>query len=94
MMMVPTSHASHLSLFALIGMVCFTIIMQMLGVSISLWELDAASDLVESALLEGFSIPASMEKLSVTPQKSPSFASAPLDHGILLAGSLFHPPVS
>ncbi len=45
-----------LGILFLIGLLCVGITLQILGASLSFWDLDGSSDPIESSLLEGFSI--------------------------------------
>lgn len=68
--------------------------MQVLGVPVSLWNLEVPDDLLESSLLEGFSILShSWSSLPFPPSDIVPLRkfSAPKT---LLAHSLFHPPLS
>jgi hypothetical protein len=85
---------SMIARFVLIGLLCFCVTMQTLGTPVSFWEMNEAEDLVESSLLEGFSLPSLGVAVSVSLNGSLSSASLALEHNILLAQSLFHPPIS
>ena len=89
-----TANRFHPSLAILIGLLCFCVTMQLLGVSFSLWDLEEAADLVELSLEEGFSLPAHTVDFSPSLLASLSLDPAPLEHGVLLERSLFHPPDS
>jgi hypothetical protein len=84
----------HRSVFVLIGLLCFCVTMQILGVPISFWDMDETGDLVESSLLEGFSLPSVGTAISVSLHRSLSSPSPPLEYDIMLAQSFFHPPLS
>jgi hypothetical protein len=84
----------HPSVFVLIGLLCLCVTMQILGVPVSFGEMNEAEDLVESSLLEGFSLPSAVPELSVSQYRKFNSPSPPLEHDILLARSLFHPPIS
>ena len=88
-----TSHF-HPAVFVLIGLLCFCLGMQILGAPVSFWDVSETEDLVESSLLEGFSLPALGIAISVSLHTSLYSPSLPLKHDILLAQSLFHPPMS
>jgi len=80
------------SFLLLIGLLCIGILLQILGVPLTFWDLDGSSDLVESSLLEGFAI------VSNEPVLSPSLQSLYLSNTHSLAYLLspqylfFHPP--
>ena len=84
----------HPSLFVLIGLLCLCVTMQILGVPFSFWDMNETGDLVESSLLEGFALPSRETPFWVFLHRSFYSPSPPLEHDILLARSLFHPPNS
>ena len=85
--------ASHF-VFVLVGLLCFSVVMQILGVPCSFWDMNETGDLVETSLLEGFSLPSYETPFSVFLHESFYAPSPPLKHEILLVRTLFHPPVS
>ncbi len=86
----------HPAVFVLIGLLCFCVTMQILGAQVSFWDMDMneTEDLVESSLQEGFSLLSLGMAISVSSHRSLYSPSPPLDQGILLARTLFHPPIS
>jgi hypothetical protein len=89
-----TASHVHPAVFFVIGLLCLCVTMQILGVPVSFWDMNEAKDLVESSLLEGFSLPSLGIAVSVSLYGSLNSPSPPLEHDILLARSLFHPPIS
>jgi hypothetical protein len=84
----------HLSLFLLIGLLCCCITMVMLGTTTTLWNDQDPTDPFMGSVLEGFSLPSLGTVFSVSLPRASCSPSPPVDHGILLARSLFHPPYS
>jgi hypothetical protein len=68
--------------------------MEILGAPNSLWNIYQSVDLVESPPLEEFSLPSAVPELSVSQYGKFYSPSPPLKYDILLAQSLFHPPLS
>lgn len=84
----------HTSFFLMIGLLCFCVIMYMLGTTITLWNVEDPTDFFTASVLEGFSLPSIGMVSSVSLQRILYSPSPPLEHEILLAQSLFHPPIS
>jgi len=86
----------HPAVFVLIGLLCFGVTMQILGAPVSFWDMDMneTEDLVESSLEEECALPSLGIATSVSRYRKFYSLSPPLDQGILLAQSLFHPPLS
>ena len=72
---------------------CLCILLQMLGVPVTLLEPDSSFDAVGASILEGFSVPPSPIDLTLSPDKL-AFADQPaLLHISILAFAPFHPPL-
>ena len=77
---------------ATVMLLCFCIMMQMLGVPVTLLNPGAAADSLAESISEGFSVP------SVLPHLTPSVDivsvadTSPSVHTPFLASTLFHPP--
>jgi hypothetical protein len=84
----------HPAVFFVIGLLCFCVTMQILGVPGSFWDVNEPEDLVESSLLEEFSLPSAVPELLVSQYRKLYSPSPPLEYDLLLAQSLFHPPLS
>jgi hypothetical protein len=68
--------------------------MQILGAPISLWDIHQSVDLEESSPLEELALPSTTPELSVSRYRKFYSPSPPLEYDILLAQSLFRPPLS
>lgn len=77
----------------MVMLLALCVIVQMLGVPVTLLNPIEATDTLAAAVSEGFSVPSSL------PQLTPSFETAPVTdsrssvHVPVLASALFHPPV-
>ena len=89
-----TASHFHPSVFFLIGLLCLCVTMFMLGTTITLWNCQEPADSFTASVLEGFSLPSVDMAFPVSLHSSFYSPSPPLTHEILLARSLFHPPVS
>lgn len=79
--------------FLLISLLCVGVILLMLGVSQTFWDLDGWGDTVESSVLESFAVVDSAPSLSALP--SPVFISIGtlLMYRFLRQYQIFHPPL-
>ena len=84
----------HPAVFVLIGLLCFCVTMQILGAPVSFWDMNETENLVESSLQEECALPSLGIAISVSIHRSLYSPSPPLEYDILLAQSLFHPPLS
>ena len=89
-----TTSYFHPSFFLVIGLLCFCVIMFMLGATITFWSFEDPTDSFTASVLEGFSLPSVGMAFLVSLHRFLYALSPPLEHDILLARSLFHPPVS
>jgi hypothetical protein len=72
---------------------CVCIILQMLGVPVTLLNPSLASDTLEASVLEGFSVPPTFPELVLSPESvlvSEFYPEVPVP---VLASVLFHPPL-
>lgn len=76
----------------LIGLLCFCVVMQILGMPISFWDLQDSSDMMKSSLSIGFTIPAPLETFFVALGPAGFISVAACGYGILAPHDLFHPP--
>lgn len=86
------SLASPRRLLLLMLLLCLGTVIQMLGVPMSLWDLEGTSDPVASSLLEGFAIisdPINMNPLSMSQRVSDS---RPPAYRVSPQYLFFHPP--
>jgi hypothetical protein len=89
--MAPTRSA-HLTSIAFYGLLCFVIVMQMLGATASFWTLEFESDLVRTSFLEGLSlIPPPITLLAVL-HAVPYQDTVPPLPSTLLENMFFRPP--
>lgn len=86
------SSAHRCNVLVLIGVLCVGILLQILGVPLTSWDLDGSCDLMELSLLEDVAI------ISATPVLSPIFGSLYVSEDSLayrcsLLHVFFHPPM-
>ncbi len=77
-------------------LLCVGILMQLLGVTITLWDPAATADIADplaTSVLEGFAIPSTLTTLSFLPHPVPLMIVFSLLQSFLLASVPFHPPV-
>lgn len=74
-------------------LLCICVMMQMLGVPVTLLHPAANSDALEASVLEGFSVPQSLPYLTLSPESGPVIESHPSGQKSVLASVPFHPPV-
>ena len=89
---LPRSIKGQFSFF-LITVLCIGVAVQMLGVPLSLWELDGSSDIAGSSILEGFAVISNEPVLF--PSSQSQFAFSRIDHHYIHLGQhlFFHPPL-
>jgi hypothetical protein len=78
---------------ALIMLLCLFVVVQMLGVPVTLLSPVEAADTLAAPVLEGFSVPPPVPKLTLSGQAESVLDSQPSVHTPVLASALFHPPV-
>lgn len=94
----PDYSARHLS-FVTVGLLillCVGILMQTLGMTITLWDPAATADSADpltTSVLEGFAIPSTLTMLSFLPHPVPLLTVLSPLRSFLLASEPFHPPV-
>jgi hypothetical protein len=74
-------------------LLCICIMMQMLGVPVTLLHPFANSDALEASLLEGFSVPPSLLHLTLSSESIPVIEIHMTGRIPVLASVPFHPPV-
>jgi hypothetical protein len=72
---------------------CLSVIMQMLGVPVTLLSPALSLDTLDASVLEGFSIPPAVPQLTRSSETIPVTDAQPSGHVPILASTLFHPPV-
>jgi amino acid permease len=77
----------------LVVILCCSILCQILGVSISFYNLEGPSDLIEASQLEGFSITSGTMVLSVVGQHLIALMTRKQDYRYSYVHSLFRPPI-
>ena len=78
---------------AMVVLLCFCIVVQMLGAPMTLLSPGAAADAPAVSGSEGFSIPSSLSPLTPSVDKALATDEQPSAHVLVLASTLFHPPV-
>jgi hypothetical protein len=78
---------------SLVMLLCICIMVQMLGVPVTLLHPAANSDALEASVLEGFSVPPSLPHLMLSSESVPLIESHPSGQAPVLASVPFHPPV-
>ena len=72
---------------------CFSVIMQMLGVPVTLLSPALSLDTLDASVLEGFSIIATVPQLTLPSDTVPVTDAQPSGPVPILASALFQPPV-
>ena len=70
------------------------ILVQMLGVPVTLLNPHEAADTQRASVLEGFSVPSSLPQLTSSFETDTTTDAQPSVHLPVLASALFHPPLS
>lgn len=79
----------------MIVLLCAGVVMQMLGMAVTLWNPGEAVDIADpltTSVLEGFAIPSSLATFRFHRRPWPFMTSYAHTHGLLLASVPFHPP--
>ena len=79
---------------ALAMLLCFFVLVQMLGAPITLLNPLEPADTQRVSILEGFSVPSSLPELASSFETATTPDVQPSVHLPVLASVLFHPPVS
>jgi hypothetical protein len=72
---------------------CLFILVQMLGVPVTLLNSHEVADIQTASVLEGFSIPSSLPQLTSSLKMDTAADGQPAIHMPILVSVLFHPPV-
>ncbi len=83
----------HLFVACIVIVLCTCVMMQMLGVSATLWNSSALPDTFGASVFEGLSLPVSIPLVYDTLIAILPESNLPGPHIPLLTHSLFHPPV-
>jgi len=78
---------------AMVVLLCLCIVVQMLGAPMTLLSPGAAADAPAVSASEGFSIPSSLSQLTPSVDMVLATDEQPSTHVLVLASTLFHPPV-
>jgi len=78
---------------AIAMLLCLFILVQMLGVPVTLLNPHEVADSQTASVLEGFSIPSSLPQLTSSFKMDTAADAQPSIHVPILASVLFHPPV-
>jgi hypothetical protein len=79
---------------AIVMLLCLSILVQMLGVPVTLLNPFEPVDTQSVSVLEGFSVPSSLPQLTSSFETDAATDAQPSVHLPVLASVLFHPPVS
>jgi len=79
-------------LLLMIGALCLGVLLQMLGVSVTFWNLNGSDDLLSTSILTGFAV--LPDDPGLAPRLLATFTSIPAEshYQFLLPYGLFHPP--
>ncbi|MEO7862320.1 MAG: hypothetical protein ABIU05_18185 [Nitrospirales bacterium] len=72
---------------------CLSVIMQMLGVPLTLLSPALSLDTLNESVLEGFSIPPTVPLVTRSSKIGSVTDTQPSVHGPILASAVFHPPL-
>ncbi len=78
---------------AMVVLLCLCIMVQMLGVPVTLLNPGGAEDALATSAYEGYSVPSSLPQLTPSFEMVPVTDAQPFVHMPVLASTLFHPPV-
>ncbi len=79
---------------AVILLLCLCVVLQMLGVPVTLLSPSVTSDTLGASVLEGFSLPPTLPELAQLPESVLVLEIHPIVHVPILAFTLFHPPLT
>lgn len=77
----------------MVMVLCLCVMVQMLGVPVTLLNPVEAADTLAVSVSEGFSVPSSLPHLTPSFETVPVTDGQPFMHVPILASALFHPPV-
>ena len=78
---------------AMVMLVCLCVLMQILGMPITLLNPMDAADHFPTSFIEGFALPSSLPQLMLSVESTPVTEVQPSVHVPVLASAMFHPPV-
>lgn len=82
----------HRSLCIVALALCLCVIMQMLGVPVTLLSVGDSGDEFSGSVLEGFAVPQMLSPLTLTPESIPVSEWPRSAHLLVLDSERFHPP--
>lgn len=77
----------------LVLFLCLCVILQVLGVPVTLLNPDDNADALAASVLEGFSVPPTLPELALSSESVLLSDVHPFVHVPLLTSALFHPPI-
>lgn len=84
----------RIACMALAMLLCLFVLVQMLGVPVTLLDPFEPADTQSVSVLEGFSVPSSLPQLTPSFETDTATDTQPSVHLPVLVSVLFHPPVS
>lgn len=84
----------RIAFMALAMLLCLFVLVQMLGVPVTLLNPLEPADTRQASVLEGFSIPSSLPQLTSSFKTDTAADAQPSVHLPILTSVLFHPPIS
>lgn len=78
---------------AIVMLLCVCIMVQMLGVPVTLLNPGGAADTLAVSASEGFSVPSSLSQPTPSVEMVPVTDAPPSVHVPVLVSALFHPPI-
>lgn len=78
---------------AALAFICLCVVMQMLGTTMTLWDLEFSLDPVNASLLEGFSLPVDFTELPPLAMVASLFYTARELRALLQDRTFFRPPI-
>ena len=76
------------------ALLCLCVLLQILGVAVSFWDLNDSDDPFTTSIITGFSIPSIEQVLSPLLQRLLGFSITGSGYQHLRQDMLFHPPLS
>lgn len=92
-MLIRRGWTHHSMTFGAVCFICLCVFMQMLGTTMTFWNLNLPLDSVDTPTLEGFSLPTTSSSLQPSGEIRPYQNSSPSLRPFLREQALFHPPI-
>ena len=90
---ITGSASRRVMLTLIIGMLCFGVLLEMLGVSVTFWNLNGSDDLLSTSILTGFAVIPDDPGLSPVLRSRSEERRTASHYRFLLPQGLFHPPL-